>query len=201
MVSSVQASLCDCYRPIKFRPAQTYENRFIRRSTTFGDINLIYLESFGDLIQMNEDYPPFTSFASTPTKRCKPGECGGVNRTNAFTGNLKETLWKILPRLNATHAFVNHGWSISDFSCELQEFERDHPDIKTFYFSHPAEQNYPLAQFDAKSLKCGDSNLLDRTIMNKNVPRTWYWDNYHVLSILNKEYNHLSMEKICPIKK
>ncbi|KAL7455197.1 hypothetical protein ACHAWC_006769 [Mediolabrus comicus] len=31
-----QSSLCDCYRPPKFDPKRTYENRFIKRSTRLG---------------------------------------------------------------------------------------------------------------------------------------------------------------------
>jgi hypothetical protein len=33
----------------------------------------------------------------------------------------------------------------------------------------------PSAEFDMKMLKC-DSDILDRTIMNENVPDYWYWD-------------------------
>jgi len=38
-----QDSLCDCFRAPKFVPAETYENRFIQRSTPFGQVNLVYL--------------------------------------------------------------------------------------------------------------------------------------------------------------
>ena len=65
-------SLCDCYRPSSFRPKQTFENRFIKRSTSFGEINLIYVQNFENYITMSKEYPPFTSFAPTP-KRCNTG--------------------------------------------------------------------------------------------------------------------------------
>lgn len=207
--SNKQSGLCDCYRPPRFNPIGTYENRFIKRSTPFGEINLIYLQNYMNLIRMDEEFPPYSSFASTP-KRCKTGECNTVNRTDAFQGNLNETLWNILPQLNATHAFVNLGWEKnfpfakqSDFSCTMREFERHHPDIKLYLISHPPKTQHidnPLANFDVKKLKC-DSNVLDRTNTNKNIPSNWYWDTQHALSILNEEYNHQLVEKICPIKK
>ena len=200
--SSVQANLCDCFRPNISRQGyerSIFENRFLRRSSPFGDINLIYLQTYHDFIRMNADFPPFTSLMSA-RQRCKPGECGGA-RSDSFEGDVNETLWKILPRLDATHVFVNDGWPARDISCELQNFERHHPKIKAVMVSHPPEVSQignPLSQFDPKSMKC-DSDLLDRTTMNKNVPLSWYWDDVHVLSILNEAYNHLTIEKICPL--
>jgi hypothetical protein len=204
-----QSGLCDCFRPSqRFIPKQTYENRYIKRSTRFGETNLIYLQNFENLIRLNQEYPPFSPFLPTQ-KRCKPGECGSGNRTNAFEGDLNATLWNMLPRLNTTHAFVNLGWEHtarfqqqSDFSCVIREFERHFPDIKLFLISHPPRTNAlddPVHHFDATKLKC-DANVLDRTIVNKNVPKVWYWDTQHVLSILNEEYNHQMVEKICPLK-
>lgn len=188
-------SLCDCYRPNRFKPALTFENRFVRIPTPFGDINLIYLQSFANLIRMNEDFPPYTSFAPN-SKRCKPGNCGAGNRKNVFEGNLNETLWNIVPKLNATHVFANTGWELLDYSCEIRDFERQHPDIKTFFLSHPVDHEHKLGEFDATTLKC-DSNIVDRYSMSMNVPSTWYWDKFHVLSILNEEFNHLLVKKIC----
>ena len=157
-----------------------------------------------NIIQFNDDYPPSSSYGPTP-KRCKTGECGDVKRTNAFEGNLIETLWNILPRLNDTHAFVSVGWKKApgqEFSCELQKFEQSHPEIKTFMIPIPPDRDNvenPSVSFDPKSLKC-DCNFLVRTSMNKNVPSAWYWDKVHVSSILNEAYNHLTIEKICPIR-
>lgn len=198
-------SLCDCYRPTG-QPIKGYENRFIKKTTPFGEINLIFLQSYANRVRMNTQYPPFSSF-TTEENRCKTGECGPGNRTDGFDGNVTETLWNILPRLNATHAFVNLGWEAiygfeaqSDFSCEMQEFERQHPSTQLYLMSHPPPKSVidnPLASFDAKKLKC-DVGVLDRSITNKNVPHSWYWDFLHVLSILNEEYNHLLVEKICP---
>ena len=115
----------------------------------------------------------------------------------------------MLPRLNTTHAFVNLGWEHtaefqqqSDFSCVVRDFEMHFPDIKLFLISHPPPTDAlddPVHHFDATKLKC-DANVLDRTIVNKNVPKDWYWDTQHVLSILNEEYNHQMVEKICPLK-
>ena len=202
-----QQSLCDCFRPQPFNPDLTYENRFIKRSTRFGETNLIYLQNFKNLIRLSQHHPPF-AFSSKSASRCKTGECGKGNRTDAFQGDLNATLWNVLPRLNTTHAFINLGWEHvagfqkqSDFSCMMRDFERHFPDIRLFLISHPPSKrnlNSPVAHFDATKLKC-DANVLDRTIVNKNVPRDWYWDDQHVLSILNEEYNHQMVEKICPL--
>mmetsp|Transcript_30329 Transcript_30329/g.47517 ORF Transcript_30329/g.47517 Transcript_30329/m.47517 type:complete len:380 (-) Transcript_30329:201-1340(-) len=205
-----QIGLCDCFRPAWHVPnqKQTYENRYIKRSTRFGDINLIYLQNFENLIRLDKEFPPFAPFLPTP-KRCHPGECGKGNRTNAFEGDLNATMWNILPQLNTTHAFINLGWEHtagfqqqSDFTCVMRDFERSNPGIKLFLISHPPPTDAlddPVHNFDATKLKC-DANVLDRTSMNKKVPASWYWDKQHVLSILNEEYNHKMIEKICPLK-
>lgn len=201
-----QDSLCDCFRAPKFKPAEVYENRFIQRSTPFGQVNLVYLNNFVNKITMNEDYPPFSPFVSS--KRCAPGYCGPLNRTDVFIGNLNDTLWNILPKLNTTHAFVSLGWehlhgfdSQSKFSCELQNFEKHHPGIKVFLISHPPTRNHlsePMKYFNATNLKC-KIGVLDRTITNANINSAWYWDNQHVLGIMNEEYNHQMIKKVCPL--
>mmetsp|Transcript_4174 Transcript_4174/g.7977 ORF Transcript_4174/g.7977 Transcript_4174/m.7977 type:complete len:473 (+) Transcript_4174:2423-3841(+) len=197
-----QSSLCDCFRPVPFRPKSTFENRFIKRSTVYGTTNLIYLQNFENYISMNGQFPPYSSFDSKTMMgkgRCSVGECNDSSREIAFQGNLNDTLWQILPRLNTTHAFVNLGWEHlfpfemqSKFSCVIQEFERHHPDINIYLISHPphvSALSNPLVSFDATKLKC-DIKVLDRTSMSKNAPSNWYWDGLHVLSILNEEYNH-----------
>jgi hypothetical protein len=162
---------------------------------------------------MNEQFPPFTSFdpisnGTAAEERCIVGECHDGNRKIAFQGNLNDTLWEMLPRLNTTHAFVNLGWdhlfppkTQFDFSCAIQDFERHHPDIQVYLITHPPHirtLSDPLTTFDATKMKC-DIKVLDRTSLNKNVPYNWYWDVKHVLSILNEEYNHRLVETVCPI--
>ena len=65
---------------------------------------------------MNKDFPSFSSFLSdgSSINRCGVGECSSETRTIVCTGNVNETLWSILPRLNTTHAFVNFGWTEYD---------------------------------------------------------------------------------------
>lgn len=99
-----QSSLCDCYRPPKFNPKLTYENRFIKRSTRYGETNLIYLQNFKNNIRMNRAFPPYAPYSSA-SQSCIPGQ--SRDRINAFEGDLKAIMWKVLPMLNATHAFIN----------------------------------------------------------------------------------------------
>lgn len=89
----------------------------------------------------------------------------------------------------------------SKFACHMKSFEMLNPSIKMYLISHPPARDTlhnPSAKFNESNLAC-DVDVLDRTTVNKNVPRSWYWDNLHVLSIMNEEYNHRMIEKICPI--
>jgi len=212
--SNNMVHLCDCYRHTPLRPKLnlTFENRFIKRYTQYGEINLIYLQSFVDKITMNEDYPPFSSFLpdGTNTTRCGVGECNANKRKISFTGTVNDTLWNILPQLNTTHAFVSFGWTEiddenqtkqSELACALNEFSKHHPNIKTYQMTTPPHTesiSNTTAFFNAAKMKC-NCNVFDRTTMNENVPLDWYWDNVHVLGIINEEYNHRLIESICPM--
>ena len=206
----IQHNLCDCYREAQFSPLTTYENRFVKHKTTYGEINLVYLQNFQDLIRMNKHHPPYSPFWSTEN-RCSPGECGEENRTNTFSGNTNETIWQVLPLLNTTHAFVSKGWGKdvngdpieTDISCTLQAFQEHHPHIKMFAITHPASKNQVKTNdtetwFNKDKLECS-TDVLDRQTMCKNVPEGWYSDNLHVRSILNEEFNHRLIETLCPI--
>jgi hypothetical protein len=119
-------------------------------------------------------------------------------------------LWNILPQLNATHAFVNIGWTEMDdekltkqsaFSCALRYFDKHHSNIRTWFITPPPSKEYisnTTNFFDIAKLEC-NCNVFDRTTMNKDVPADWYFDNAHVLGVLNEEYNHQLIESICPI--
>jgi len=217
-----QDGLCDCFRSVPFNPAQTYENRFNTQSTQYGNIRLVYLQHFGR-IHMNKQYPPLRPFSlpMNDTGRCKPGECDGESRVDAFQGSLKETMWTILPMLNATHAFVNEGWAEMDvpianlnthsaLSCAITEFQIAHPDIEVNLITHIPSRVYPSQRSGYTSQTNGGSSsfaermkcpirILDRFHAAENVPDSWYFDNLHVLSILNEEYNHELIEMICPL--
>ena len=213
--AALPGSLCDCYRPLEFTPSATFENRFVRRSTQYGGaINLVYLQSFENNVRMNEDFPPFApyefyddvanaanNYNATATTRCKPGLCGAATRTNAFEGDVIETLRSIVPKLNATHVFVQSGWQFVDLSCELWEFETNHPGIRAFLITHPyTEMSLDLyPEFDATNLTC-DSGVIDRSVVTKGVPKNWFWDDLHVYGIVNEAFNHLVMEHVCPIQ-
>ncbi|KAL7486981.1 hypothetical protein ACHAW6_012582 [Cyclotella cf. meneghiniana] len=205
--SDQQYSLCDCFRPDPFvarlHALTTYEYRFVKRSTSYGEINIIYLQNFRDRIRLNQDYPPFSSYWST--KRCKTGECGDINRTFAFDGDTNSTFWTVLPLLKATHVFTNLGWGdfnqLSEFSCKMKEFNVHHPDINTYLMSRLPSNggvSAPHLTFNRHKLKCQVSSL-DRAAINKDVPTSWYWDSNHALSILNEEYNHQLSKAICPM--
>jgi hypothetical protein len=115
-------------------------------------------------------------------------------------------MW-FLPHLNTTHAFVSQGWGprpmthAVDISCSITEFERHHPNISMYFISHPlplSSISDPAVSFDENKLQC-KVNSLDRATICKDVPERWFWDNLHVLSIMNEEFNHKLIESICPI--
>ena len=199
-----QLSLCDCFRPKGgFAYNHFFENRYTKRTTAFGEINLIHLENLKDRISMNEDYPPYKSFYSTSSKRCKPGECGrwsDGDSINAWVGNLNSSLYDIIPMLNATHVFANDGWNFGgDISCMLREFANYHSNIKVAYMGGPLDIMGKHHMLDPRTMKC-QIDALDRTAMTLNVPRTFYLDSVHVWSILNEEFNHRMMKMICPME-
>ena len=212
--STDQLHLCDCYRHIPFRPniELTTENRFIKQYTQFGEIKLIYLQSFVDKVTMNQDFPPYSSFLpdGTNKNRCEVGDCSPNKRTVVFTGTVNDTVWNILPRLNTTHAFVNFGWREEDdekqtkqsaISCTLKDFNKHHSNIMTQLITTPPSKEYisnTANYFDISKLEC-NCNVFDRTTMTKDVPLDWYFDNVHVLGVLNEEYNHRLIKSICPM--
>ena len=143
---------------------------------------------------MNVDYPPFSNITG-PSECCEPGQSAKQNRTDAFSGSVNETIWNILPLFNTTHAFVNLGWEISfsfqdqsKLSCDLRRFEKVYTNITLYLITHPPTMRNtidPTLAFDATKLEC-DCNLLDRSVLSAGIPRGWYWDQGHVLSILMK---------------
>lgn len=206
-----QMALCDCFRNVPFTPNDTFENRFIRRQTPHGTVNLVCLQNFRDLVRIDQEFPPFApfGFSKHPSARCVPGSCGLVNRTDAFSGNVNETLWTILPLLNATHAFVSLGWPESGkgfkkdkkLSCVIQDFEAHHPHTKVEIITHVPGKfgRQRPGMCDAKKLDCPSVGVFNRWDVAQGVPKFWCWDNLHVLGILNEAFNHKLLERICPI--
>ena len=208
--SHEQNALCDCSR---VNTALTFEYRFFKRSTSYGEINMVFLRNAMDHIEMNSDFPPFSSFfpsSEVSQQRCKPGECHPKNRTVVFKGNLYETMWNILPRLNPTHAFVTHGWAgmkgkgpykMPQFSCKINEFTKHHPNIKMSFITHVPVWGYSRnmsAPPIADTMDC-KIDVFDRYPLAENVPQNWYYDKSHVGSIMNREYNHQLLESLCPL--
>ena len=214
-----QTALCDCSRPDKRGiqwQSHNIENRYVKRKTKYGQINLVYLLNFIDLVQFGEDFPPYSSFDSS--KCCEPGgKCGRlINAADpipcktAFSGNTNESLWGAIPQFFSNyhnlHLFVNLGWEKhynlqkqSDLAYSLQEFGRKYPAVKPYLISHPPTRhnvNDPSVLFDASIFN--KDLLFDRTTINTKVPTSWYLDDVHLNSILNREYNQQLLRILCP---
>ena len=201
----LQASICDCDRPLDSFPSFTHENRFTTTRTPYGYVNLIYLQSYQDLIRIHRGFPPFAAgpgFTTEPP--CVPGYCDSLD--DAYVGNLTSTLDTLIPLLGVTHAFVNLGWehlypafpSQSELSCDLLEVQTRHPGVRIHLISHPPQRKRRNIKHPTyELLKCG-VDVLDRTSLTYQVPKRWYWDENHVLGVLNREYNHLLVNKVCP---
>jgi hypothetical protein len=197
--NTTQEMICDCSRKTPFKTATTYENRFLQRKTPFGLIKVTYLQNFVNEISMHAEFPPHSPFGHMDQQgRCSPGLCDHLPKSE---GTINTTLWEQLYQLQPTHIFASLGWEqvfnsdqVSQFSCDLEMFERHNPSTKVFVISHPP-------RFGRKPklppLRCNVS-VLDRTTPAYDVPKTWYWDGLHVRSILNQEYNHMMIKKICP---
>ena len=222
MMKNQQYALCDCARPgngkLNFKTHEYFENRYVRRNSRYGTIDLVFLLNFENLIQVEQGFPPYSGFFHPWPKCCEAGgKCGRrIDKadpacTNAFKGDTFKALWEILPKFPSQnlHVFANLGWEHlhnmemqSDFSCFLQEAfdNKYHPHIKPYLMSHPPTlQNVqdPTKQFDASKLQC-NIEVFDRTTVNTNISSDWYIDGVHVNSILNREYNQQLMRTLCP---
>ena len=88
----------------------------------------------------------------------------------------------------------------NEFTCTMERYEQQHTNIKLHLLTSPEDRWRPArSYFDEAKLKC-KASVLNRNVPSKGVPKEWYFDYFHVLSILNEEYNHRLVKKICPIE-
>jgi len=187
--SGRQKELCDCTREKHFKPKKTHENRFLQRQTPYGLIQITYLQNFEDTVKFHDGFPPFDIVGD----RYDPGCCSGPPREVFSSIGVVQN---ISSRLNATHVFVSKGWTTPpDFACALTAARSSNVSskIKVELITHPALRNQkkhtPPQECDVK--------VLNRAAMSMHVPGDWFWDQLHVLSILNQEFNHLLLDHIC----
>ena len=145
---------------------------------------MTYLENFADKIRFHEGFPPYGDHGRAP---CDPGS-EGCNKPAKYAFNTSDAITNVLPLLKATHVFAQTGWMQKDIGCALAEIERTRG-IRGFYITHTNTQMSATPK-----LGCGltSSRVLDRVAATPPpYPRTWFWDNLHVLSILNEHYNDM----------
>lgn len=210
--------ICDCYRaPGDFDTAKITENRYVQRMTSFGRARLVYIQLFDDTdARMDRLHPPFSphwGFDDAPAARCAPGDCGPENRKDAFQGHLQSIIHGIVPSLHATHVFANLGWdhifgpnAQASLACQFEDLNRQ-PNIQTKYYmiTHPRWQkgfnkSYFWDPTNMENFECQNPPVLDRSTMSIGVPKEWYWNGPHALGILNEEFNHQMIKKICPFE-
>ena len=146
----------------------------------------LYLENFADKIRFHESFPPY-GYDGVRRALCHPGSKGCKTATK-YAFNTSDAITNVLPLLNATHVFAQTGWMQKDIGCALAEIERTRG-IRGFYITHTNTQMSATPK-----LGCGltSSRVLDRVAATPPpYPRTWFWDNLHVLSILNEHYNDM----------
>jgi hypothetical protein len=187
---SQQSELCDCHRTYPRNDRTTFENRFFRRQTPFGLIEITYLENFLNAVQFHADFPPFSPFEKTEG-RCLPGNC--THQAGILDSNT--TLWEILPSLNATHVFANAGWfDTPSFACDLQHYGAT-TGVEATFVTHFASQGNKDTIWP--TLACNVS-VLDRITPTTRIPSSWmFHDEIHGLSIVNEEVNHMLLDNIC----
>ena len=142
-----QSILCDCTRQNPFNPETIFEKIYIKRSNTFDEVNLIYLQNFVNQIRLNKNYSPFSPYFST-SNFCRTGECRHENESMEFQGDTNSNIWKILPKLAVSHFFINLGWDItyqSGFYTLIRDFKQNYSHIKVFLVSHPAQRPWLMA--------------------------------------------------------
>ena len=191
---------CDCHREPRFAPGTTFENRFFRTITPFGPIKITYLQNFEDSVKFHAEFPPFAPLDagnSTNNTRCQPGYCSHPPILQLSTS---ETLLEIVPKLQVTHVFANTGWKYQDgaapqtLGCVLQKFRIENPTIAAFAVTHPWEQGAAMTQVPQHGC---DAAIFDRLTATVGVPKSWYWDRIHSLSIVNQELNHMLLDMVC----
>jgi hypothetical protein len=188
---SQQSELCDCNRAVPFSVGTTYENRFLRRQTPFGLIEIIFLLNFENSVRFHADFPPYSPFEKTEG-RCLPGRCSHQAGEKVLDSNT--TLWSMLSSLNATHVFANTGWTdTASFACDLQHYGAT-TGVEATFMTHFASQGKKKRIWP--TLGCNVS-VLDRITPTTGIPSAWFYDGMHALSIANEEVNHIMLDKIC----
>jgi len=212
-----QTELCDCFRRTDFTPGSTYENRYLQRQTPFGLIRLTYLQYFGAAagISVHRDFPPFRDFHTAKHgDHCHPGECSAQTPRM----RLDKSLDDIVAKMEPTHLFVQTGWVEKNIGCLLALFEQKHSGVQAWVMTRPCEQGTscpygkptvvaPLysanSNVSAHAMHCNvhpqgcNAKVFDRFTSSSGVPQHWYFDNMHVLSILNQVFNHDLIDAIC----
>jgi len=203
ITSDNQHHVCDCFRPVPFKAQKTVENRFTQRNGAFGNINITYLQNFGGVLQIHSDsFPPYVPLNESSPNRCTPGNCSqpfdSIPLANALSGS-----HDILERLQPTHVIAQFGWRDHDISCDLEVFAKNHPNIEVMYISHYLTRKGRMSatpRNHTKWMKCNNhTQVFDRHMMSRNVPASWYWDNVHVLSTVNRVANTELLDVLCGV--
>jgi hypothetical protein len=194
--------LCYCYRLGKHDPIR--ENRFFTLNTTWGLIQITYLQSFMDFIYFGKLFPPFiisTDNITTSVKneRCTPGTC--IPKREITT--TVENSFPILFQFNLTHLFVNTGWIEKDIGCLLTEFEHK-TGVLSYEISHLSWLGKrtggiipPFISGDYIPQSC-QAKVFDRYTPTLYMrPEQYSHDRIHVLGSGNEELNHLLMNNLC----
>jgi hypothetical protein len=201
--NTTQQELCDCSRDKIFNPDTTTENRYLRRHTPFGLVQVTYLQNFKDQVKFHAEFPPFSEFSTTnrtdnDVHRCDPGLC---SHPYTNVSDTKTTLLEVVPMLRPTHVFANTGWNHNlhdaQFGCVLDLFRSQNPSIEAaFVITHPMTKNKKKKGDSLPEQGC-NSSVFDRMTSTSGLPRSWFWDSMHLLSIANQEFNHMMLDKIC----
>jgi hypothetical protein len=201
--SSVLGEMCDCAKAEPFDLATTHENRFFRMSTRYGLITITYLQNYVRRVKFHTEFPPFSPYTSYEESismippRCQPGNC---SHPALDLGSI-EALLDVVPKLQPTHVFAQDGWRHDngkiplEFGCAVEKFRRLNPGVQASVISHTHTRGQSS---DVRTPPHGcNVSVFDRRVLTENVPRSWYADNMHALSILNQEFNHRQLDLIC----
>ena len=209
--------ICNCERHNPYKAKEKTENHFFHKKLADGStIKVTFISTFfpGDVVD-NAKFPPTRPIDNTADpfpsqdRRCFLQDTTEHSRT-CLQGqqlmNISTYITTVLPKLRPTHVFMSTGWEYAytgqqeDISCDLlkaQEIVKKDVEGATFRMVRQPLPRSADKAYEPLDIKCPDIKVMFKKL-HTGVPRHWQYDRYHSYSNLNREYNNLLLNEMCP---